>query len=70
MLTPHPPTDDGQPASKALTTRYALILLMAFVCAAAAGALFWLSSASVPLSVLTGAGAFGASWAFFDRLVA
>lgn len=68
--TPHPPTDDSHPASKALTTRYALILIMAVVCATAAGAPFWLSSASVPLSVLTGAGVFGASWTFFDRLVA
>jgi len=43
---------------------------MALVAAAVAGILFWLGTSSIPLAILASAAAFGASWAFFDRLVA
>jgi hypothetical protein len=61
--------DDRSEDAKPLTIRSALILLIAALCAVAAGVLFWLASGSGPIAVLTGAGAFGASWTFFDRMI-
>ena len=43
---------------------------MAVVTAIITGGLFWLTTASIPLAVLTGGAAFGAAWRFFDQLVA
>ena len=56
--------------SKPLTTRYALILLLALVTAVAAGFLLYLAVCSVALSVLTAGGTFVASWRFYDDIVA
>jgi cell division septal protein FtsQ len=63
------PTPEPEPTPKALSIRWALILIMAFVAAGVAGILFWLGTSSIPLAILTGATAFGAAWAFFDRVI-
>jgi hypothetical protein len=68
--TPPPAAPAPEPTPKALTTRYALITVMAFITASVAGALFWLGTYSVPMAFLTGGATFGTSWVFYDRVIA
>lgn len=72
MTSPTSPpssTPAPEPNPKALTLRYALIMLLALITAAVAGGLYWLATKSVPMAILTGGGTFGAAWVFFDRLI-
>ncbi|GAB3934059.1 hypothetical protein GCM10029976_042470 [Kribbella albertanoniae] len=52
-----------------LTTRHALICLIAMLVGAAAGGLLYLATESVPLAVLTGGASFVKAWQFLDSVI-
>lgn len=52
-----------------LTTRHALISLIAVLIGAVAGWLLYLATTSVPLAVLTGGAAFTKAWLFLDATI-
>jgi hypothetical protein len=58
------------PIRKALTVRFAVIAVLAFLTGVAAGVLYWLATVSIPMAILTGGAALGTSWVFYDRLIA
>jgi len=52
-----------------LTTRHALICLIALLIGASAGGLLYLATESVPLAILTSGAAFVKAWQFFDSTI-
>ncbi|PRY45970.1 hypothetical protein [Umezawaea tangerina] len=64
---PRPPKNDDE--SSHFSVRTTLLVLISGICAVSGGWLFHAGTQSVPLAVLAGAGAFVASWTFFDNLI-
>lgn len=62
-----PSTPTNNP--KHFSVRTALVLLLALLCAVAAGWLFFTGTHSASLAVLTGGAAFGGAWTFFDHVI-
>jgi hypothetical protein len=59
----------SQPPGPLLSTRAALLMLLAVLAGLSAGALTFLSGRSVPSAVLAGCGAAGAALLFFNKVI-
>lgn len=59
----------SSPAKPLLTTRAAVVLLLALVAGLVAGGLSYLSEPSLPSAVLVGGGAMGGSLVLFHKIV-
>jgi hypothetical protein len=58
------------PEPKPLTSRHALILLLALITAVTAGFLLYLALHFVALSILAAGGTLAASWYFYNDIIA